>query len=123
MNHLDMNNLRVPLQSAYRKHHSVETALLRDHNDILCSLGQNKSAFLVLLDLSAAFDTVDHKIRNRFGIKELALRRFDSYLSNRYFFVKVHDGCSSKRTLDCGVPQGSILGPILFSLYISPIDR
>jgi hypothetical protein len=124
--HLESNNLHEILQSAYRKYHSVETALLKVHNDILCSIDNNKSVFLILLDLSAAFDTVNHEIllrrlENVFGIRDLALKWFKSYLANRTFFVSVEGSQSSHHSFDCGVPQGSVLGPILFLLYISPI--
>ena len=99
---------------------------MKVHNDILCAIDQRKSVFLVLLDLSAAFDTVNHQILlNRlfsdFGITGNAYNWFKSYLSYRTFYVSVQDGTSTSRSFDCGVPQGSVLGPILFSLYISPI--
>ena len=72
------NHLDETFQSAYKEFHSTETALLRVHNDILCSLDQNKSVILLLLDLSAAFDAVDHailipRLSNRFGVKRTAL--------------------------------------------------
>ena len=126
IDHLERNNINVPLQSAYKKNHSVETALLKVQNDILRDIDMNKSVFLVLLDLSAAFDTVNHdillnRLNTSFGVRDLALKWFKSYLSDRQFYVSVPEGKSFSRSFDCGVPQGSILGPILFSLYISPI--
>ena len=80
------NHLDETFQTAYKEFHSTETALLRVHNDILCSLDQNKSVILLLLDLSAAFDTVDHailisRLSNRFGVKGTALAWFKSYLT------------------------------------------
>ena len=110
-------------QSAYKEFHSNETALLRVHNDILCSLDQNKSVILLLLDLSAAFDTVDHailisRLSNRFGVKGTALAWFKSYLTSRQQFVNVKDGMSSRRPLLRGVPQGSVLGPLLYLVYV-----
>ena len=81
---------------------------------------------LLLLDLSAAFDTVDHstlllRLRTRFGVKGSALAWFESYLASRKYYVQV-EGCkSSLRSLDSGVPQGSVLGPLLYVLYTSPI--
>ena len=86
-------------QSAYKEFHSTETALLRVHNDILCSLDQNKSVILLLLDLSAAFDAVDHailisRLLNRFGVKGTALAWFKSYLTSRQQFVNVEEGMS-----------------------------
>ena len=124
--HLHQNNLNELFQSAYKKHHSTETALLRVQNDILRALDSRSSVILLLLDLSAAFDTVDHQIllsrlSSRFGIKGAALQWFNSYLTNRKQFVYINDSRSSVKNLHCGVPQGSVLGPILYVLYISPI--
>ena len=124
--HLNRNNLHETFQSAYKQYHSVETALLRVHNDILKAIDGQRSVFLVLLDLSAAFNTVNHEILlerlfSRFGVNGLALRWFESYLSDRSFQVSVQGGISTSRSFQCGVPQGSILGPILFLMYTSPI--
>ena len=124
--HLNHHNLHHPLQSAYRTQHSVETALLKVQNDIFSSVDQRKSVALILLDLSAAFDTVDHqfllqRVKKKFGIDEVALRWIRSYLSSREQRVKVGDEVSTSRVMQCGVPQGSVLGPMFFSLYISPL--
>jgi retron-type reverse transcriptase len=82
--------------------------------------------FLVLLDLSAAFDTVDHstmisRLHHSFGVSGDVLRWFKSYLKDRYQVVSIHGTVSSSRTLDYGVPQGSVLGPELFKDYITPL--
>ena len=84
------------------------------------------SAILVLLDLTAAFDTVDHatllsRLENCVGVRGTALKWFESYLSGRSFSVRLGDSSSSSAPLHCGVPQGSILGPILFALYLLPL--
>ena len=79
-----------------------------------------------MLDLSAAFDTVDHSIllsrlQNRFGIRNIAFDWFHSYLHSREQFVSVNGTGSSKKHLPYGVPQASVLGPLLYSLYTSPL--
>ena len=124
-NHLRKNSLMEPFQSAYRASHSTETALLRVFNDILRSMDQQKVTIPVLLDLSAAFDTVDHNIllhrlHTRFGISGTALDWFKDYLSNGRR-VSVDGSLSDPVQIKCGVPQGSVLGPLLFLAYISPL--
>lgn len=123
--HLTINNLHEPFQSAYRKFHSTETATLRVHNDLQCALGEGKCSLLVMIDLSAAFDTVDHCLMihrlQQLGIKETAIQWFDSYLENRRQSIIIQDVKSSPRSLDCGVPQGSVLGPVMFTLYTAPL--
>jgi len=114
--------LLPPTQSAYRAHHSTETALVRIHNDIVTAIDQRDVCALVLLDLSAAFDTVDHPIlidvlRQRFGIEGDALGWMQSYLANRSQEVSVGPTVSTVRPLSCGVPQGSVLGPKQFIAY------
>ena len=115
-----------PFQSAYRKHHSTETTLLRITDSLrnICATGH--AAVLVSLDLSAAFDSLDHNIlidilNRHFNISELALSWFCSYLSQRSQFVKMDNFFSSLKSLNSGVPQGSVLGPILCSLYTPPM--
>ena len=106
--------------------HSTETALLKVQNDILRAVDDNKSVILLLIDLSSTFDTVDHlillsRLWHRFGIKDNALAWFDSYLKARKQFVQIEDCYSSQRCLAHGVPQGSVLGPLLYLLHTSPI--
>lgn len=123
--HMVDNNLEEPYQSAYRKGHSTETATLRVHNDIQLALGEKKCVLLVMIDLSAAFDTVDHKIilttLQALGITGVALKWFESYLTHRSQAILISGTRSENQVLDCGVPQGSVLGPVLFTLYTAPL--
>ena len=101
-------------QSAYRKYHSTETALLRIHNDLLLGINQQKLSALVLLDLSAAFDTIDHNILlNRltrtFGVTGKALSLLSSYITNRTQSLTINDHLSSPAPLKTGVSHGSVL--------------
>ena len=120
--HLDTNGLHVKFQSAYRRGHSTETALLRILNDLLVMIDGGNNAILVLLDLSAAFDTLDHtlllqRLHAEIGLDGSALDWFSSYLSCRSQQVLVGHALSAETPLLCGVLQGSVLGPLLFSLY------
>ncbi len=120
------NNLKELLQSAYCEFHSTESALTKVHNDIMIAMDNQKVVLLLLLDLSAAFDTVDHSIllsrlKTRFGVSGIALQWFESYLTDRSQSVIVQGARSSNRTLRFGVPQGSVLGPILFCAYTAPL--
>ena len=125
--HLASSGLSNPFQSAYRKLHSTETALLRIQNDTLAAMDNGKVTALTLLDLSAAFDTIDHtllldRLQNWFGISQLALNWFSSYLSNRTQQIKLDRLLSPESDLLFGVPQGSVLGPVLFTLYTTPLS-
>jgi len=113
-------------QSAFKVLHSTETALLKVQNDILRAVDDNKSVILLLLDLYSTFDTVDHlillsRLSHRFGLTGSALAWFDSYLKSRKQFVQIEDCYSSQYCLAHGVPQGSVLGPLLYLLYTSSI--
>ena len=124
--HMKENDLLDPMQSAYRKGHSTETALLRVHNDIVSAIDKGHGVFLVLLDLSTAFDTVDHDILLSFlnthvGLRGNVLNLFRSYLSGRTQRVLVDGVLSELCELHYGVPQGSVLGPIEFCTYTLPL--
>ena len=127
LDHLHSNNLVYPLQSAYRSGHSTETALLKICNDMLTALDCNKASLLTLLDLSAAFDTIDHSIllsrlHHSFGLQNTVLSWFHSYITNRQQIVSVNGLSSPPSSLSYGVPQGSVLGPVLFVLYTYPVS-
>ena len=104
----------------------LETALIKIFDDLLLNLDNKKVVLLSLLDLSAAFDTVDHNIllnrlKHMFGITDVALDWFTSYLSDRSQKVSIAGAYSVSRFLECCVPQGSVLGPQLYSQYTRPI--
>jgi len=125
-NYMTENNLYEPCQSAYRKQHSTETALIKIMNDLLLALDENKSVLLVMLDLSAAFDTVNHEIlirrmQNHFGITQQSKLWLTSYFTNRSQFVKINQDTSSVKPLNSGLPQGSLLGPFQFPPYTAPL--
>ena len=116
------NNLEELYQSAYKTFHSTETALLIVQNDILMALDNKNSVILLLPDLSADFDTIDHEIllsrlSCRFGIVDKAQEWFKSYLTNRTFTVNVNVSGSESSIHT----RAARWDPILFSLYISPL--
>jgi hypothetical protein len=124
--HITVNNLDVKYQSAYKAFHSTETALLRVQNDILQSMDRNEVSVLIMLDLSAAFDTVDinillQRLEDRYNISGTALAWFSSYLNGREQVVSINGHKSKVAHLKCGIPQGSVLGPKLFAIYTSPL--
>ena len=115
-------------QSAYRAGHSTETALLKVENDILLAMDRQHVTLLVLLDLSTAFHTVDHQVLLRclevtYSITGTALQWFQSYLTGRTQSVYINQTYSDDFVLPHGVPQGSCLGPLLFTMYASKFSR
>ena len=115
------------LQSAYRKlYHYTEIAPLKVHNDILMNMDSQRLTLLVLLDQSAAFDTVDHdvllnRLSTSFGVRGSAIHWFPSYLSNRSQSVSFDQKLSENFQFTWSIPQGSFLGPLLFMSYASKL--
>ena len=122
--HMTTNAILPELQSCYRRFHSAETALLKVTNEILMKMNSQEVTLLVMLDLSVAFDTVNHdilisRLHEEAGVSGLALEWFRSYLQNRTQRVAVDGTFSERFVLDHGVPQGSCLGPLLLIIYPS----
>ena len=125
--HLRANNLSETYQSAYRSGHSTETAVLCVTNSLLQQSDLHNVSAVGLLDLSAAFDTIDHtillkRLENTFGLSDTVLQWFSSYLTNRKQSVLIEGVLSEASQLLFGVPQGSVLGPVLFTLYSQPLS-
>ena len=126
--HIQANSLFDPNQSAYRKDHSTETCLLRMQNDILCSLDQGLSVAVVVLDISAAFDSVHHNkliacFKEKFGIDGVALQWLTSYLTGRKQMVMVEEIVSRIFGLDYGFPQGAVLAGLLYNVFSADLGK
>ena len=122
--HLIKINIVDNFQPAYKTGHSCETALLRVYNDIVTTIGRDNGAMLVLLDLSAAFDTIEHDnlfciLEKYVGICGNALKLIKSYFSNRTQRVQIDNVLFDFANIICGVPQGSVLGPSIYFVFIA----
>lgn len=123
---LKNNCLQECHQSAYRKNHSTETALLKITNDLLCEIDSGHCSLLVMLDQSAAFDTVNQdilmkRLQSSYGIADEAHKWLSSYFRQRHQSVCVAGKSSQLRELVTGFPQGSVLGPFSYPVYTSPL--
>ena len=125
LEHIHVYNSNNPYQSAYKTSHSTETALLSIKNEVYIFLSIGEPTALILLDLSAAFDAVDHStllscLQTWFGVDGFVLKWFTSYLSECYQSIKIGSTLSDICKLIFGVPQCSVLGRLIFSLYTTP---
>jgi len=126
LDYLNKSGLLPWLQSAYRVGHSTETAVLKVLSDILLAIDSGDLSALVLLDLSAAYDTVDHdilirRLKTSYGLSGMVLQWFQTYLVGRSQCIRTGLSASLLTLIVCGVPQGSVLGPILFLLYTAEL--
>ncbi len=124
--HCSLNFLLLDYQSAYHSHFSYETAIIKLHNDILWNMEKQSVTALIALDLSAAFDTVDHSILlsvldRTYAVQDDALCWFQSYLDHWSCQVVINNIFSEPKYLPFSVPQGSCLGPMLFTVYASTL--
>ena len=126
--HIENSHKLEVCQSAYKPGHSTETALLKVFSDIATHMDQGRIVLLAMIDLSAAFDTIDHDMLVRlmdeeYGIRGSALSWYSSYFRDRHQYCKL--GCheSDRHKLNTGCPQGSVFGPVSYNLYTAPIER
>ena len=118
-----LNKILYDYQSGFRKNHSTDTCLSFLNDKILKGFDDGLVTGMILIDLQKAFDTINHDILLKklsiIGFSDHTAKWFQSYLSNRKFTVNLENSFSEVSSILCGVPQGSILGPILFLIYVN----
>ena len=128
LEHCKHQKLLPDYQSAYRKNYSTETAIIKLCDDLLWAMEQQYASFFIAIDLSTAFDTVDHNVllsvlENKYGVGGKALELCDTYLHPRHCKVNINNSYSTSRDLPFSVPQGSCTGPVLYSVYALTIQH
>ena len=121
------NDILTCHQYGFRKSYSTELAATNLYDNLLNSLDKKDITCAIFLDLAKAFDSVNHKILlqklKKYGIRGIPLKLMESYLSNRWQYVKLNNKSSNLERIEIGIPQGSILGPLLFLLYINDLPN
>ena len=122
---LSLNNILNSAQFGFRKKLSTDFAITKLLDKVINSLSKKDHIIALFMDLSKAFDTIDHNILlhklYNYGIRGIVWSWINSYLSNRQQYVSIDDVNSPISHINCGVPQGSILGPLLFLIYVNDI--
>ena len=124
--YLNLHILCNAFLSPSRPGHSTETALLKVVNDLFLSLSKGNISVLALLDVSSAFHTINHpilvhRLHSDFGVTDTVLQWFSSYLTDRTHYVSLSKHCSAFAPVHSGVPQGSVLGHMLITMYTKPL--